>query len=90
MSIGVSTHPVDPHARADARRHRRIAIAHRSGWIELPRRHLRLGRFGVVMDERSDDSYLVSRAEIDAEFSPIVAYYIDPAGDPVFLEKRTR
>ena len=87
MSIGVYTHPVDPHARADAQRHRRIAIANRSGWPELERRNLLFQRYGIVIHEPDGDTYLISRSEIDAEFSPIVAYYINPAGDPVFLER---
>ena len=90
MSIGGYTDEADPAARTQARREQRIRFAHRCGWQEIDRRHLTFEPFGAVIHEPSGDSYRISRGEIDAEFSPVVAYFIDPAGDPVFLEKRTR
>jgi hypothetical protein len=86
--MGASTHPVNPHDRADARRHRRIAIAIRAGWIELPRRHLAIERFDGVVDERNGDRYQINRGEIEADYGPVVAYYIGPNGDPVFVERK--
>ena len=84
----MSTHPVDPQARADAQRHRRIAIANRAGWPELPRRHLAFEPFGGVVDERNGDRYQVNRGEIEADYGPVVAYYVSPNGDPVFVERK--
>jgi hypothetical protein len=63
MSIGGLTDQADARARSEARtgarRRERIAIAHRAGWPELPRRHLRFERFGGVIDERSGVRYRI-------------------------------
>ena len=89
VSIGVSTHPVDPQARADVRRHRRLAIARRAGWIELPLRHLALEPFGGVVDERNGDRYQVNRSEIDADYTNIAAYSATSAATPHSLSGRS-
>ena len=86
----MSTHPVDPQARADVRRHRRLAIARRAGWIELPLRHLALEPFGGVVDERNGDRYQVNRSEINADYTNIAAYFCDERGNPTFLERAKR
>ena len=90
MSIGAFTDQADARAETEARRHRRIAVANRVGWPELPRRNLAFEPFGGVVDERNGDRYQVNRGEIDADYRPVAAYYIDPNGDPVFLEKRAK
>ena len=77
-------------SREELRRHQRITTAHRAGWTELERRHLVFARFGVVTDERDGTVYRINKGEIDAQYSPISAYYIDQFGDPVFLEKRLK
>ena len=77
-------------SREQLRQHQRIRIAQRAGWPELERRHLAFERFGTVTDERDGTQYRINRGEIDAQYSPISAYYIDRFGDPVFLEKRAK
>ena len=74
-------------ARAEARRHQRVAVAHRGQWDELPRRHLRLERFGIVVDERDETTYRVHRGEVDQGTLAVAAYYVDESGSPVFLER---
>ena len=74
-------------ARAEARRHQRVAVAHRGQWDELPRRHLRLERFGIVVDERDDTTYRVHRGEVDQGTPAVAAYYVDESDSPVFLER---
>ena len=49
-------------ARAEARRHQRIAVAHRGRWPELERRHLSFGPFSTVTDERDGSVYAINRA----------------------------
>ena len=77
-------------ARAEARRHQRVAVAHRGQWDELPRRHLRFERFGIVVDERSGDVYRINRGEIDVNSANIAAFFFTESGDPAFLEAATR
>ena len=88
VSIGGFTDQADPAARAEHRRQQRLRIAHRAGWAELERRNLLFQPFGIVIHEPSGDSYHITRGEPDVQYSPIVAYFIDPNGDPVFLERR--
>ena len=88
MRVDAVTDPLDSRDRVTDRRRRRIAIAQRAGWRELERRNLAFGRFGVVTDERDGTVYRVNRGEVDGQYTPIVAYYIDPNGDPVFLESK--
>ena len=73
-------------ARAEARRHQRIAVANRAGWPELERRHLSFGPFSTVKDERDGSVYAVNRGEVDVNSANISAYYV--TGDPMFLEER--
>ena len=75
-------------ARAEARRHQRIAVAHRGGWPELPRRHLRFDRFSIVVDERDETIYRDPPRRGRPGSPAVVAYFIDEHGDPVFLEER--
>ncbi len=75
-------------ARAEARRHKRIAVANRAGWPELERRHLSFGPFSAVTDERDGTVYAVNRGEVDVDSANISAYYITEHGEPVFLEAR--
>ena len=86
MSIGRITDQDDAHTATDARRRQRIRIAQRAGWPELERRHLAFERFGTVTDERDGTQYRINRGEIDAQYSPVVAWFIDKVGDVVFLE----
>ena len=87
MSIGAATGLADAHARAEARRHRRIATAHRGGWPELPRRHLRFERFGIVVDERDETTYRIHRGEVDRATAAVAAYYVDERSNVQFLER---
>jgi hypothetical protein len=93
VSIGAFTDQADAHARtearAEARRHERIAIAHRAGWPELPRRHLSVCPY-TVTDQRDGSLYTINRGEVNVDSANITAYYIDPNGDPVFLEERAK
>lgn len=74
--------------RTEARRAERIRTAHRAGWVELERRDLAFQPFGIVVHEPTGDRYRINRGEVDAQYSPVVAYFIDQFGGPVFLERR--
>ncbi len=90
MRIG-ALDQADPQARGEARRHQRVATAHRSGWPEIPRKHLRFDPFSIVVDERDGTTFTVYRGEVVDAIGPaypVSAYYIDEQGDAVFLEKR--
>ena len=89
MSVGGFTDHLDARARTQARRQQRLRLADRAGWPELERRSLVFQPFGVVIHEPSGDSYRINRGEPDAQYSPIVAYFVDQFGDPVFLEKKS-
>lgn len=88
MRVDAVTDQLGSRDHATDRRRRRIAIAHRAGCPELPRRHLAFEPFGGVVDERNGDRYRVNRGEIEADFGPVAAYYIGPNGDPVFVERK--
>ena len=65
----------------------RVAIAMRSGLPEIPRGNLTFGRFGHIED-RSGEFYRRRRGEIeDPKHSSAVAFYLDPGGDPIYLER---
>ena len=89
-TVRLPTHEADPAARTEARRQQRIHTAHRAGWDQLERRHLAFGRFGIVTDERDGTVYRFNRGEIDAQFSPIAAYFVNESGDAIFLERAKR
>lgn len=74
-------------ARAAHRRQQRLALAMRSNWPELPRKDLAFNRF-TVTDTSTRIEYRIHRGEVDAVYAPVAAYYIDEAGDPVFLERQ--
>ncbi len=90
MRIGVVTEQVDPRARAELRRQQRIAVAHRGGWPEIPRRHLTFGPFGTITDERDGTGYRVHRGEVDQATPAVAAYYLTAGQEIVFLEKRAK
>ena len=65
----------------------------KAGWSEIPRFDLRFDPFGLVVDERTQTEYVVYRGEVDEAIGPKVpvsAFYVDPGGAVVFLEKRSR
>src|SRR5687768_3657328 len=72
-------------ARAAHRRQQRLRIAMQSKWAEVPRSRLKFGPGGQVENETTGEFYAVYRGEIDAQFSPVIAYYIED-GEPIFLE----
>lgn len=74
-------------ARADLRRQQRLYVATRGPWDEIPRRHLSFGRFGAVTDERHGTRYRINRGEVAEASRNIAGYYVDQAGEPVFLER---
>jgi hypothetical protein len=74
-------------ARKEERRQRLVAIAMRSAWEELPRRELEFGRRDVTHTP-TGECYRLYRGEVDAQYSPVVAYFVTESGDPVFLERR--
>ena len=90
MRLDAPTDQDDAYTATEARRRQRIRIAQRAGWPELERRHLAFERFGTVTDERDGTQYRINRGEIDAQYNPISAYFVDRFGDPVVLEKRAR
>jgi hypothetical protein len=50
---------------------------------------LSFGRY-TVTDERDGSLYTINRGEVNVDSANITAYYIDPNGDPVFLEERAK
>lgn len=86
MTIGARTE-VDPAARAEHRRQQRIALATRGPWDEIPRRHLRDERFGVVVDERDEARFRIYRGEPDLAAAAIHSYFVTVGQEVVFLEK---
>ena len=73
-------------ARAAHRRQQRLRIAMQSGWAEVPRNRLKFGARGQVENEATGEFYAVYRGEVDPQACPVIAYYIDEDGSPVFLE----
>ena len=56
---------------------------------EIPRARLTFGRFGHVEDE-GGEFYRVCRGQLDdPRYSSAVAFYLDVAGVPVYLERPT-
>ena len=73
-------------SREQLERERRLWVAQKAGWPEIPRRHLKFGRHGHVEDETDGRFYSRYRGEVDAVYCAVVAYYVDEHGHPVFLE----
>jgi hypothetical protein len=72
-------------AREQLRREHRLRIAMRSQIPELRRADIEPGRFGTV-EHRDGTRYRVKRGEVDERHCG-TAYYLDAAGDVVFLEE---
>lgn len=72
-------------ARDDLLRQRRMRVAMTSNLLEIERRDLRFGRYGLAEDTATGRRYRVMRGEVDALHSPTVAYTVDGA-DVIFLE----
>lgn len=75
-------------AQAELRREQRLHVAMTSGWPELRRSDLEPAHLGLLEHEPTGDFYAVTRGEQFGEnYDTAAAFYIDPAGDAVFLER---
>jgi hypothetical protein len=76
-------------AREQARRQKQLRIAMAGNWPELERSDLEFGRFFVVHTP-TGDLYRIMRGEVYGGGSDrVAAFYVDAAGDAVFLERPT-
>jgi hypothetical protein len=73
-------------ARQEHRRQDRLRVAMGGGWPEFPRSALTPRAFGII--EHVDGTlYKQVHGEITAHpTSPVVAFFIDPTGQAIFLE----
>ena len=80
MSVTGFTEQLNDRARAEARRHQRIATANRAGWPELERRHLAL-RAVRRRHRRTRAATATGSTAARSTPSPaaIAAYFIDRA-----------
>ena len=67
------------------RRDERLRLAMNGQWPEIPRGRLEFGRHHVA-DTATGEFFLVHGGDIGAPTTPIVSYFVDSDGDPVFLE----
>jgi hypothetical protein len=75
-------------ARDELRREQRLRVAMQSGWPELARADLIPAHLGLLEHTPTGDFYAVSRGEQYGEkFDTAAAFYIDPTGAAVFLER---
>jgi hypothetical protein len=80
--------PAQARARDELRREQRLRVAMSSGWPELPRSDLAPAHFGLLEHKPTGEFYSVSAGEQSGgTFDTAAAFYIDQAGDPVFLER---
>ena len=77
---------IEGDGRASENQQQRLRIAMRAGWPEIPRNRLKFGPRGLIEDTATGDFFGVYKGEVDPQLCPVAAYYIAPAGDPVFLE----
>ena len=71
--------------REQVRRDQRLRLAMKSDWPEIPRDRLEFGRY-LVTDTGTNELYSLYHGEVEAQFTPVAAYFVNDEGDPVFLE----
>lgn len=75
-------------AQDDLNREQRLRVAMNSGWPELPRSDLAPAHLSLLEHTPTGEYFLISRGEQTGEkYDTAAAFYIDPNGDPVFLER---
>lgn len=73
-------------AREQLRRDARMRIAMKAPWPELKRSDLEFGRY-TIRHVPTETLYKQMLGEVGEQHCPAVAYYVDAAGDVVFLER---